>query len=167
MTIKTTNKYSIITIVNWQTYQTQENENDKQNDKPLTNKGQHTRTKEHKNISPEEIQSLEERYSDKDLINQCFKSISSTRKTNRISDSVKLNILNKWNEYPAEQVKAAMRIYLEKGYAAQGKEENYLLGIIRGNAKQQPAANISSGKVMKRTGSMLDKVYQEQGFTLI
>jgi len=60
---------------------------------------------------------------------------------------VKLNILNKWNEYPAEQVKAAMRIYLEKGYAAQGKEENYLLGIIRGNAKQA-----TGGEYIKRQG---------------
>jgi hypothetical protein len=80
---------------------------------------------------------------------------------------VKLNILHQWNKYPADQVMAAIRIYLEKDYAAQGKDEKYLMGIIRGNAQQKPAANIPGGKVMKRTGSMLDKIYQEQGFTLI
>jgi hypothetical protein len=171
LTIKTTNKYSIITIVNWHIYQPQEIENDQLNDKQMSNKGPHTKTKEHENKKTPadffEIKSLEERYSDRDLINQCYKSISSTRKTNRISESVKLNILQQWDKYPADQVMAAIRIYLEKDYAGQGKDEKYLMGIIRGNAQQKPVANIPGGKVMKRTGSLLDKVYQEQGFTLI
>lgn len=46
LTIKTTNKFSIITIINWPTYQGEEIENDKLNDKPLANKGQHTNIKE-------------------------------------------------------------------------------------------------------------------------
>ncbi len=50
LTIKTTNKYSIISIVNWPIYQGDTSENDTLNDKPPTNKGQHTRIKEHKNI---------------------------------------------------------------------------------------------------------------------
>lgn len=60
MTIKTTNKYSIITIVNWTTYQSEAIENDQLNDQPLTNKGPHTKTKEHKNIniSPETAEVL-------------------------------------------------------------------------------------------------------------
>ncbi len=132
-----------------------------------------TTTKEtiQKKISTEEIfseiGSLEKRYSDSDLITRCFKSISSTRKTNRISDSVKLNILRQWEKYPADQVEAGIRIYLDRDYATQGKNEKYLSGIIRGNAQQKPAANMPGGKVMKRTGSLLDKVYQDQGFTLI
>jgi hypothetical protein len=48
LTIKTTNKFSIITIINWPTYQSTESENDTLNDKPLANKWQHTRTEEHK-----------------------------------------------------------------------------------------------------------------------
>ncbi len=48
LTIKPTNKFSIITIVNWHIYQMAENENDTQNDKPPTSKRQHTRIKEHK-----------------------------------------------------------------------------------------------------------------------
>lgn len=114
-----------------------------------------------------EIQLLEEKYSDRDLINQCFNSISSTRKTNRISDDVKLSILHQWDKYPADQVMAGIRIYLERDYSAQGKDEKYLMGIIRGNSQQKAPANIPGGKVMKRTGSLLDKIYQEQGFTLI
>lgn len=49
LTIKTTNKFSIITIINWPTYQGEEIKNDTLNDKPLTNKGQHTNIKEVKN----------------------------------------------------------------------------------------------------------------------
>ncbi len=172
LTIKTTNKFSVITVINWPIYQSEAIENDQLNDQQVTSKRPHTRTKEHKNKrTPEEIFSensfLEEKYSDRDLINQCFKSISSTRKTNRISDGVKLSILHQWNKYPADQVMAGIRIYLEKDYSAQGKDEKYLMGIIRGNSQQKAPANIPGDKVMKRTGSLLDKVYQEQGFTLI
>ena len=37
-TIKTTNKFSIITIINWDTYQQEQQTNDQQLDKPATNK---------------------------------------------------------------------------------------------------------------------------------
>jgi len=171
LTIKTTNKFSVITITNWSTYQGEEIENNQLINQQLTNKEPHTNIKAlKKKESPEdfsEIKSLEEKYSDGDLINQCFKSISSTRKTKRISDSAKLNILQQLDKYPADHVIAGIRIYLEKDYSAQGKDEKYLLGIIRGNSKQIPPANMPGGRVMKRTGSLLDKVYQEQGYTLI
>jgi len=170
LTIKTTNKFSVITIINWPTYQGEEIENNQLINQQLTSKEPHTNIKALKNKRTpadfSKIQSLEERYSDRNLINQCFEIITSTRKTNRVSDSVKLSILQQWNNYPADQVMAGIRIYIEKDYAGQGKGEKYLLGIIRGNAQQKPAANIPGGKVMKRTGSLLDKVYQEQGYTL-
>jgi len=50
VTIKTTNKFSIITVINWSIYQGDISESDNQSDKQRANKGQHTRTKEHKNI---------------------------------------------------------------------------------------------------------------------
>jgi len=48
LTIKSTNKFSIISIVNWETYQQEKTATNKQTNKPLTNNQQHTRTKEHK-----------------------------------------------------------------------------------------------------------------------
>jgi hypothetical protein len=36
ITIKTTNKFSIISVINWETYQSQENQNNQQNNQPLT-----------------------------------------------------------------------------------------------------------------------------------
>ena len=46
LTIKTTNKFSIISIINWTVYQSKESENDQLNDQPLTSKGPHTNIKE-------------------------------------------------------------------------------------------------------------------------
>jgi hypothetical protein len=55
LTIKTTNKYSIISIVNWDTYQQTEIINDTQSDKPPTSNRQATDNKqEQKNKSTKE-----------------------------------------------------------------------------------------------------------------
>ena len=51
LTIKTTNKFSVITIINWHTYQGDDSRNDTLNDKQVANKGQHTNTREHKTFS--------------------------------------------------------------------------------------------------------------------
>ena len=170
LTIKTTNKFSIITIVNWHTYQSMEAGNDHQNDQPLTSKGPQTRIKELKNKNPDEISSetsaLQERYPDQEIINQAFQAISSTRKTNRIADTVKLSILHQWNKYPTPQVMAGIKTYLEKGCAEQGKNERYLLGIIRNNNGSKPEE--PQGETMRSTGSpLLDDHYRSQGIRII
>lgn len=48
LTVKTTNKYSVISIINWVIYQCDEFGNNTQNNKPLTNHQQRTRSKEYK-----------------------------------------------------------------------------------------------------------------------
>ena len=140
LTIKTTNKFSIITIVNWITYQGEEIENDQQGDQLPTSYRPHTRTKEHKNIPSdisEKISNLKSRYNSK-LVDRVFQSLASTRKSGKVSDSTLLAQLEKWAAYPQTQVETAIRTYLEKGYAAEGKGEKYLMGIIR-NGKPQTA----------------------------
>jgi hypothetical protein len=55
LTIKPTNKFSIISIINWSTYQGQDDEINTQSNKRLTNKQQTTNNKqEHKNINTKE-----------------------------------------------------------------------------------------------------------------
>ena len=139
MTIKTTNKFSVITIINWPTYQGEEIKNDKLNDKQRANKGQHTNTETHKQENPPEISSqisvMKDRYPDQETINQAFQAISSIRKSNRIAGSVKLSILKSWERYPVESVMAGIKTFLEKGYKDKG--EKYLLGIIRNNGNGQ------------------------------
>lgn len=91
LTSKTTNKFSIITIINWDIYQAPEPENDQQNDQHVTSNRPHTKTKEHKNNKESPcFFSLLERYWDHDLITRCFKAIASTRKSNKVSESVLL-----------------------------------------------------------------------------
>ena len=157
LTSKTTNKFSIITIVNWTIYQAPEDENDQQNDQQPTSKRPQTRIKEgKKKRTPEEFSglfaSLLSRYPDQDLIEKAFQAIASTRKTNRIADTVKLSMLEAWEKYTIDQVQEGIRIYLDKGYAGQGKGEKYLLGIIRNQNGQEVKGQ---GAGIKSTGSAL------------
>ena len=173
LTIKTTNKFSVITIVNWPIYQAEIVVNDQLNDQPLTSKRPHTRIKELKNIiAPGEILSeisdRLKRYPDQETINRAFLAIQSTRKSNRIADTVKLSILKTWERYPVESVMAGIKTYLEKGYQDQGKDEKYLWGIIRKNGNGQQRGSETTAEIMKSTGSrLLDDHYRSQGVKVI
>jgi hypothetical protein len=81
--------------------------------------------------------SFKKKYNQK-LIDQVFDAFASCRKSNQIAESVLIAQLQKWEKYPVAQVEAGIKTYLEKDYAAQGKGENYLLGIIRNQKSKQP-----------------------------
>ena len=135
LTIKPTNKYSIVTICNYDLYQSEQPAGQPTN-QPIPN--QHPTTpKELKKLKKKEnsenFSELKNRYSDPSLIDQAITAIASTRKSNRVSDRILLSQLEKWSRYPVKQVEAGIRTYLQKGYAEQGKREEYLLGIIRNN----------------------------------
>lgn len=131
-----------------------------------------TPTKEtiQKKISPEEISSqisvLKKRYQEQETIDQVFHGISSTRKSSRIADSVKLNILQSWERYPVESVMNGIKTYLDKGYHHQGKNEKYLMGIIR-NSNGTGAIDAPQVQTIKATGSpLLDEHYRSQGYRI-
>jgi len=169
LNIESNSHYSIITIVNWDTYQCDHEKRNSESNRQGTGK-EHKEEIEalKKNITPSgicsQIEVLQERYSDQEIINQVFQAIASTRKSNRIADSVKLSIFQSWDQYPAEQVISGIKTYLEKGCAEQGKGEKYLLGIIR-NAKTELHNQKESGKpTMQSSGSpKLDNYYRNQG----
>jgi hypothetical protein len=146
--IKSHSKYSIITIVNWRQYQKNEQQ---MNNRRTTDEHKQECIKNEREETPD-IFSLRERYSDQRLIDDVFAAIASTRKSNKVADSVLLVQLQKWERYPVEQVVSGIRIYLDKGYADQGKDEKYLLGIIR-NQKVEEQKEQSTGSVL------LDKYY--------
>lgn len=129
--IKSNSKYTIITIVNWDIYQMSTQDGDSKGDRQVTGKEHKQELKELKEERTPELFSLRERYFDQNLIDQVFDAIASTRKSNKVADSVLLAQLQKWKRYPVEQVESGIRTYLEKDYAGQGKDEAYLLGIIR------------------------------------
>ena len=141
LNIESDRHWSIIHIINWPIYQAEQEEGDSRRNRQGTGK-EHKQElkelKEYKNprIFFSEISTLAERYPDQEIITRAFHAISSTRKSDRIADSVKRSILQGWNEYPVESVMAGIKTYLDKDYAGQGKTEKYLLGIIR-NAKPE------------------------------
>jgi hypothetical protein len=89
---------------------------------------------------------LKKRYAHQNLVDQVFKAIASTRKSGKVSKSVLLAQLQKWAEYPAEQVESGIKVYLGKNCAANGWDEKYLFGIIRSIKNQIPEKKPNSNK---------------------
>ncbi len=66
-----------------------------------------------------------------ELIHQTEEAIASTRKRGWVAKSVIQAEMQWWDQQEQAKVIQGMQIYLQKGYAAQGKGEKYLRGIIR------------------------------------
>ncbi len=66
-----------------------------------------------------------------EVLAQIPEAVASTRKNGRIAPSVLDGLARKFSSYPVATVVACGRIYLDRCYGAEGKDENYLLGIIR------------------------------------
>jgi len=118
-------------------------ENDPQNDQQPANKVPHTRTKEHKNRNnmgdssdiSQAISVLVNRLfpstEDKALFQSLKEALASTRKYKKFSDSVILKQLQQWEKFPLQRIHTGIRTYLNKQCHLQGKDEKYLMGIIR------------------------------------
>ncbi|MEI8172705.1 MAG: hypothetical protein WCH07_04375 [Deltaproteobacteria bacterium] len=159
----------LIFVINYDTYQDSKSYKGRHKGRPTDEQGQlEEEGKEECIKTPRgfssDISALINRYPDQETIKQAFQAISSTRKSNRIADTVKLSILKSWERYPVESVMAGMITYIEKGYHDQGKGEKYLLGIIR-NIKPADSLSVPG---MKSTGShALDEHYRSQGVRII
>lgn len=119
-----------IIVINYTTYQDLKSYKGRHQDGHIFEQGHNNKNGNNNVKETPAFFSLKKRYNQK-LIDQVFKAIASCRKSNKIADSVLLAQLEKWQRYPVEQVELAIKVYLEKDYAAQGKREAYLLGIIR------------------------------------
>lgn len=166
----------IITILNYDYYQDLRNyEGHHEGDDEGSSRGTiYNKEREKKgNILPEkisaEISSLQSKYSS-DVLDQVFQAICSTRKSSHISDGIRLKILQSWKKYPVHQVEAGIRIYLDKECASQGKDEKYLLGIIR-NQNCEPVRGMPDEPdqmIKKSSGSlMLDDHFRSRGYRII
>jgi len=132
LNIKTYNKYSIITIINWHQYQ----KNEQQVNIRRTSDEHKQECIKNEKETPDFF-SLKNRYPDQDLLNDVFDAIASTRNSNKVAESVLVAQLQKWKRFPVKQVELGMKIYLENDYAGQGKREQYLLGIIRNQKAEE------------------------------
>lgn len=151
LTIKSTSKFSIITILNWSTYQCDERQNDQQHDQHATIKRpSNDHKQECKNVRSAFTSSrtnvLEEapasdllaRYSEpqRDRIKDCWNCIRTTRRSSKIADSIVISELEKWDKFDVRRVMYGIEKYLSGEYYQDGKKENYLYGIMR-NATQK------------------------------
>ena len=66
-----------------------------------------------------------------EVIDAAINAFRSTRKTNRIADSVILGEFTWWEGHTPDSVVEGLRTYVEKQYAIDGKRESYARGIIR------------------------------------
>jgi phage replication O-like protein O len=89
--------------------------------------------------------SLKNRYKNQTIIDQVFDAIATTRKSGRVSENVLTAQLMKWERYPIPQIEAGIKIYLAKDYAGQGRDEAYLLGIIRNSKNGNGAGGDPQG----------------------
>ena len=138
----------IITILNYDHYQQMQNyEGHSEGHNAGQGKGTILRKKGIKKEKTPDFFSLKERYSDQDLIDKVFQALASTRKSNKVAESVLLAQLQKWERYPIEQVEAGIKVYLKGDHASEGKREAYLLAIIR-NQKPEPQKQKSTGSAL-------------------
>jgi hypothetical protein len=166
LTIKTTNKFSIISITNWNSYQGEAEKSSQQNHQQPTSNPPQTRMNKNEKNNPNEISKEISEFirqvfpsvEGMEMFKKTLKAISSTRKTKQIAPTVVLKLLHEIRKYPEGQIIAGMKTYLERDYCRQGKKEAYLLGIIR-NQK----IDFSTGQKLKTTGSsLLDSYYQNK-----
>ena len=151
-------RFTLIEVVNFPSYQgadySEGQEEGQLRDKQGTSKGHNVRMKERENVrkeppaSPFDEQAFWEKFPphNQEIIRQTIEAIHTTRKKGRVADSVIQAEMKWWDQQDPSQVIAGMQTYLQKGYAAQGRGEKYLRGIIRNSDEQSPGSSPAVGK---------------------
>ncbi len=131
----------VITIVNYDLYQNPENYEG--HSEGHTEGTIPTRKDSKKGKTPVDFSELLIRYNpiQRELIERAFKAITTTRKTGKVSDSILFAQLKAWEKYSPEKIECAIQTYLEKSCHLEGKDERYLLGIIRNQRAPLPLKN--------------------------
>ena len=71
----------------------------------------------------------------KDLVNDTFVRVGETRASGKLSDRAVLNIWTRMMKHKHSAVIRACQTYSEKEMQLEGKDEKYLLGIVRGEER--------------------------------
>lgn len=154
LTIKTTNKYSVVTIIKW--YEYQETDQQLTNSCPTTDQQLTTNknVKNDKNVKnnniPLEIENFRHRYSENQLkvIDDYLEMIRHTRVSAKISDSVIAGMYKEWDKYPIVCVEYGLKTHT-KNPSFHSKKENYTFGIIRNTTADEAVTKL--GEVKKNS----------------
>ena len=152
LTNKSTNKNRLITITNWEVYQSTDSKPTSKltSDQQATNK-QLTTNKNDKNDKndkeeniPLQISNLRIRYSSIQLkvIDNYLDILRWTRKNGKIADSVILKIYTEWEKFKQDTVIYGLSIYINNP-KYHDKKENYCYGIMR-NAKSEDVNSLDN-----------------------
>ncbi len=184
LTIKSTNKFSVITIVNWPTYQGEDLESNQQINQQLTNKEPHTNIKALKNKKiflpdSEEVRLAEHllgkivinnpKYKKPDIQEWAEHIGLMIRRDNRTPDEIQEVI--DWSQNDSFwrgnilSTASLRKKYDQLVIKMQNTRQADKIKPWEIEQKGSPV-NTTSGKTMKRTGSKLDQYYQEQGYTI-
>jgi hypothetical protein len=153
--IKSFNKYSVITVVNWHEYQDNQDiltTEQQQNNNRTTTEQQQTDTnknvKNDKNVkelkdSLSQIENLRSRYNIEELkfIDEYLNLISNTRSNGKISDSIVLSQFEYWTKFDKKIVIYSLRTHLNDPKLEKIKE-NYTRGIMRGTSIEKAIAGL-------------------------
>lgn len=83
-----------------------------------------------------QIEQLKQQIGNHNLVEDVLVALASTRKTGRMAPSVVAGFLSWCAGQPVKAVVMGMERYLDRDFAAKGKRENYLEGIIRGCVRE-------------------------------
>lgn len=96
---------------------------------------------------------------DRDVIKRFFDFLAKrTRKSGKISDSVKQNQLIKWQKYDTNIVITALKVYMQKDITV-SMNEKYVMGIIRNLQKE--ADSVGERKQSNDEGKRLAEKYAD------
>jgi hypothetical protein len=145
-----------ILIINYDTYQDLENYRGRHKGRDLSPQGQYNNKGNKKGNKNPDFFSFKKKYSNPHLIEQTIEAIKSTRKTRKISPNILNKLFKQLEKYSPETVERGFQIYVDKNYAAHGKDEKYLLGIIR-KLKQPPPAPAYEPPPIYKEGDQYEK----------
>ncbi len=152
------NKFTFITVVNFDVYQPLDRAEGQEKGQLRANRGptegHNERSKEGKKKRKEQEPSSFNEHAfwekfptqDQEVIHQTIQVLHSTRKRGRVAGSIIQAELRWWDQQDPAQVIQGMRTYLEKGYADEGKGEKYLRGIIRNSDGRSAGSSPAGGK---------------------
>ena len=138
LTLNSNNKFTIVTIINYELYQSAEqNSNSKLNNGVTTEEQQSNTNKNEKNEKNIKDLSLEfekfrQRYDEGTLkkIDRYFDILRTTRRSGKISDSIIEQVYGEMNKHPPVIVEYACTVIIGRP-ELQSKKENYFYGIMR------------------------------------
>ncbi|WP_438491050.1 hypothetical protein [Paenibacillus sp. IHBB 3054] len=158
LTINKTNKYSIVTVDNWEFYQSDDESNDQEmtikrpsNDQQMTT---NKKVKKEKNVEKEEkkdlsaeIENFRSRYPSEllKIIDQYLDFIRETRSSKKIADSIILKILTYFSKYSPVQAEYAMLQHMSME-DKRSAPEVYTFGIIRKSTEAEAARKLQQLK---------------------